>query len=266
MNEVMNMANEASHQTKRAGVQTEPKIAVVTGASRGIGRAIALALAENGYSLAICCRTQMTRLQETKKEALKKGAPTVLTRQVDVSVYEECAGFCQEILQQYGHVDVLVNNAGISLVELFQDLTPTEWNKIVSTNIGSVYSMIHELLPSMIHRKTGRILNISSVWGNVGGSCETAYSATKGAVNALTKALGKELAPSGIAVNALACGAINTEMNSCFGPDALKELAEEIPAGRLAAPEEVAQAALLLLKADPYLTGQVVTFDGGWLS
>lgn len=240
------------------------KTAVVTGASRGIGKAVALALAGQGYSLGLCCRENMQKLKEVEEAALRAGAPRVLARKADVSVYEEGTGFAKAVLREFGHADVLVNNAGMSIVGLFQDLTPQEWRKITDTNTGSVYTMCHALLPSMIYRKSGRIINISSVWGNVGGSCEVAYSATKGAVNALTKALGKELAPSGIAVNAIACGAIDTQMNAVFGQEALESLASEIPSGRMGRPEEVAQAVLSLLAAPLYLTGQVITLDGGW--
>lgn len=249
-----------------ADEQKVEKTAVVTGASRGIGRAIALALAGRGYSLALCCKNSTDKLEEVRKKALAAGAPRILAVKADLSVYEESAGFCADILSEFGHTDVLVNNAGISIVGLFQDMTPQEWDRMMATNAGSVYTMCHELLPSMIHRKSGRIINISSVWGNVGGSCEAAYSAAKGAVNSLTKALGKELAPSGISVNAIACGAVDTDMNAVFGEEALKELAEEIPAGRLARPEEVAQMVLALLDAPDYLTGQIITLDGGWLS
>ncbi|MCH4031330.1 MAG: SDR family NAD(P)-dependent oxidoreductase [Lachnospiraceae bacterium] len=241
------------------------KTAVVTGASRGIGKAVALALAKEGYALGLCCRENIQKLNEVKEKALAAGSPRVLACRADLSDYEEGSAFAGDVLDAFGQADVLVNNAGISIVGLFQDLSPQEWRRITDTNIGSVYTMCHALLPSMIHRKAGRIINISSVWGNVGGSCEVAYSATKGAVNALTKALGKELAPSGIAVNAIACGAVDTEMNAVFGEEALRELAEEIPAGRMCRPEEVAQAVLALIQAPAYLTGQVITLDGGWI-
>ena len=243
---------------------TGQKTAVITGASRGIGRAVALALAEQGYCLGLCCRKDIRKLREVESRALDAGAPKVLVRQADMSVYEEGTEFAEAVLREFGHADVLVNNAGMSIVGLFQDLTPQDWRKITDTNIGSVYTMCHALLPSMIHRKAGRIINISSVWGSVGGSCEVAYSATKGAVNALTRALGKELAPSGIAVNAIACGAIDTQMNAVFGKEALDGLAQEIPAGRMGRPEEVADTVLALLEAPLYLTGQVITLDGGW--
>ena len=235
------------------------KTAVVTGASRGIGKAVALALAKEGYSLGLCCREHIQKLNNVKEKALAAGSPRVLACRADLSDYEEGSAFAREVLEAFGQADVLVNNAGISIVGLFQDLSPQEWRRITDTNIGSVYTMCHALLPS------GRIINISSVWGNVGGSCEVAYSATKGAVNALTKALGKELAPSGIAVNAIACGAVDTEMNAVFGEEALRGLAEEIPAGRMCRPEEVAQAVLALIQAPAYLTGQVITLDGGWI-
>jgi 3-oxoacyl-[acyl-carrier protein] reductase len=163
-----------------------------------------------------------------------------------------------------GHVDCLINCAGISHIGLMTDMQDREWHNIIDSNLSSVFYCCREIVPAMVHEKKGRILNISSVWGNTGASCEVAYSASKGGMNTFTKALAKELAPSGIAVNALACGLIDTTMNQCFSEDERNALCEEIPAGRMGTPQEVADMTALLCRAPYYLTGQIITIDGGW--
>lgn len=165
----------------------------------------------------------------------------------------------------FGHIDVLINNAGISHIGLLSDMTPEEWNNIVAINLTGVFNFTKLVIPYMVADKCGRILQISSVWGNVGASCEVAYSACKGGINAFTKALGKELAPSHIPVNAIACGVIDTDMNRCFDETERAELADEIPAGRFATACEVADMAYSVITAPDYLTGQIITFDGGWI-
>ena len=161
--------------------------------------------------------------------------------------------------------DLVINNAGISYIGLLQDMAPEEWDRIVRTNLTSVFNCSKLAIPHMLEQKSGKILNISSVWGNVGASCEVAYSATKGGINSFTRALAKELAPSNVQVNAVACGAIDTDMNHFLEKEELEALKEEIPAGRLAKPEEVAQLLLQLARSDSYLTGQIIGFDGGWI-
>ena len=168
-------------------------------------------------------------------------------------------------LQRFGQVDVLINNAGISVVGLFQDMGENEWHRICNTNIDSVFNCCHFAVKDMMKRHCGKIINISSVWGLYGASCEVAYSASKGAVNSFTKALAKELAPSHIQVNAIACGAIDTSMNGHLSKEELDELACEIPAGTLGKPEGVARLVKLMLESDDYLTGQVIQYDGGWI-
>jgi 3-oxoacyl-[acyl-carrier protein] reductase len=170
----------------------------------------------------------------------------------------------RQTLAEFGQIDVLVNNAGISHIGLLSDMTVEEWNTIVSVNLTSVFSTCKCIVPSMVQRQSGKIINISSVWGNVGASCEVAYSACKGGMNAFTKALGKELAPSSIQVNAIACGCIDTSMNQCFSAEERDALCDEIPAGRFGQPREVAALALQLATGNDYLTGQVITLDGGW--
>lgn len=239
------------------------KCALITGASRGIGRAAALTFAAAGYNLAITCSKDAEGLNETIKE-IENYPVNYISDIFDIGSYSDCNHFIKKVSEHFGNIDVLVNNAGISYVGLLQDMTFDEWDKIISTNLTSVFNCCNLVLPSMLHNKKGSIINISSVWGNVGASCEVAYSASKGGINAFTKALGKELAPSGIKVNAIACGAVDTAMNSCFSTEDIESLKNEIPVGRFANAEEVAKLALSLAENHPYLTGQVITLDGGW--
>ncbi len=168
------------------------------------------------------------------------------------------------IEETLGTVSVLVNNAGISHIGLLTDMSLDEWDHIIQTNLTSLFCCCRQAIPPMVRRHSGRIINISSVWGSAGASCEVAYSASKGGVNSFTRALAKELAPSNISVNAIACGVIDTQMNQCFSARELVQLAEEIPAGRFGTPKEVASLALSLVSAPSYLTGQIITLDGGW--
>lgn len=237
----------------------------ITGASRGIGAAIARKFAREGWNLALTCIHSSERLQALKEELEQTHHISCMTFVGDMGDYETVSSCLQNILNTFGHVDVLVNNAGISKVGLFTDLSPSEWQQILNTNLTSVYNCCNLVLPFMIREKSGHIINISSVWGCVGASCEAAYSATKGGVNALTQALAKELAPSSISVNAIACGAIDTDMNACFTEEERIALEEEIPAGRFGAPAEVADLTWNLSQSTNYLTGQIIRLDGGWI-
>lgn len=240
------------------------KTALITGASRGIGAAIAEKLAESGYHLALCCRRRKEQLQAHADSLHRRFGIQTLCFTGDIGEYDFARTVTDAALDAFGHIDVLVNNAGISYIGLLTDMDIADWERIVSADITSVFQTSRLCIPSMVARKSGRIINISSVWGRVGASCEAAYSACKGAVDAFTRALGKELAPSGIAVNAIACGAIDTDMNKVFSDEELDALTQEIPAGRMGTPEEVAALVLLLCSAPAYLTGQVITLDGGW--
>ena len=162
-----------------------------------------------------------------------------------------------------GGLDVLVNNAGISHFGLLSDMSDEEWQTVMDTNLSSAFYCCREAIPYMISKKQGRIINISSMWGVAGASCEAAYSASKAGLNGLTQSLAKELAPSNIQVNAIACGVIDTEMNARLNEEEQNALKEEIPAGRFGTPEEVAKLALLLAEAPAYLTGQIIRMDGG---
>ena len=241
------------------------RTAIITGASRGIGSAIAKVFASNGWNLALTCIHSKERLETLARKLHTSYGITCLTFIGDMGKEEDVRNFFQQIEQCFGSIQVLVNNAGISHVGLFTELTLESWEKIMRTNSTSVFLCTRQALPYMLRQQSGCIINISSVWGCVGASCETAYSASKGAVNALTMALAKELAPSKIAVNAIACGAINTDMNACFTEEEKADIAEEIPAGRFGTPEEVAALVFSVACQPSYLTGQIIRMDGGWI-
>ena len=240
------------------------KTALITGASRGIGAALATTFAEAGYQLALCCKSSESALLALTNEIKENYQTEILTFTGDVADYAFVSQMVTDTLKHYGRIDVLINNAGISHIGLLQDMSIDDWNHIVATNLTSVFSTCKCTIPTMVSRHSGKIINISSVWGNVGASCEVAYSACKGGINSFTKALGKELAPSNIQVNAIACGVIDTQMNACFNEEERNALVEEIPTGRFGRTEEVAALALQLCTGNEYLTSQIITLDGGW--
>ena len=239
--------------------------ALITGASRGIGAALAETFARAGYQLTLCCQHSEGKLMELVQRLQEQYHTTVLVRIGDVGDYAFVKTMVDATLEAFGAIDVLINNAGISYIGLLTDMSIEDWNRIVATNLTSVFSTCRCVVPSMVHNKRGRIINISSVWGNVGASCEVAYSACKGGINSFTRALGKELAPSQITVNAIACGVIDTDMNRCFSEEERAELIAEIPAKRMGRPEEVAELALSIASGHAYLNGQIITLDGGWI-
>lgn len=239
--------------------------ALITGASRGIGAAIAQTFARAGYQLALCCHNSGSQLQNLADKLQEQYHTRVLIFTGDVGDYSFVEEMVRQTLDTFGSIDVLINNAGISYIGLLTDMSIDDWDHIVATNLTSVFSTCRCTVPSMVHHKRGKIINISSVWGNVGASCEVAYSACKGGINSFTRALGKELAPSNIQVNAIACGVIDTDMNRCFSEEERKELIAEIPAGRMGSPAEVAELALSIAGGNNYLNGQIITLDGAWL-
>lgn len=240
------------------------KIAFITGASRGIGAAIAEKFASEGYHLAINGRNE-ERLLEKAKQLEQKYHIICLPFVGDISDKDFVENTLKEIEGKIGKLDVLVNNAGISHIGLITDMELEDWNRVMDTNLTSVFLCCKYAIPQMLQKQKGKIINISSVWGNVGASCEVAYSASKGGLNTFTKALGKELAPSNIQVNAISCGVIDTDMNACFSEEERTVLEEEIPMGRFGTPNEVAEMAYFLAEAPEYLTGQIMTIDGGWI-
>ena len=239
--------------------------AVITGASRGIGAATAERFAAEGWNLALSCVHSSEKLEQLAEYLHDAYGVTCLTYTGDMGEEEAVREFFRKTECTFGDVNVLVNNAGISRVGLLESMPLSQWEEVMRTNVTSVFLCTKAVIPLMLRRKSGSIINISSVWGCVGASCEAAYSASKGAVNALTQAVAKELAPSGIAVNAVACGAIDTDMNACFSPEEKEEIAEEIPAGRFGLPREAADLIWTVAAQSPYLTGQIIRLDGGWI-
>lgn len=240
------------------------KTVLITGASRGIGRAIATRFAKEGYSLVINCCNSPEALAEVKKELDTTYHVPVLASVGNVGDFQYIEKLFEEIKEHFGGIDVLVNNAGISHIGLLHDMSFEEWQNLININLSSAFYTSKLAIPYMLSQKHGKIINISSVWGNVGASCEVAYSASKGGLNTFTKALAKELAPSNIQVNAIACGCIDTAMNQCFSVEERQALTEEIPAGRFGTVDEVANLAFSLAENHSYLTGQVISLDGGW--
>lgn len=240
------------------------KTVLVTGASRGIGRAIAYRFAQEGYSLIINCSKSADALMALKSELEQNFGVSVLASVGNIGEYSYVEKLFQEIKEEFGGVDIVINNAGISHIGLLSDMSAEDWHHIIDVNLSSVFYTSKLAIPYMVSNKRGKIINISSVWGNIGASCEVAYSASKGGMNSFTKALAKELAPSNIQVNAIACGCIDTEMNRCFSKEERRTLIDEIPAGRFGTPEEVADLAYSLATGHEYLTGQIISFDGGW--
>ena len=240
------------------------KTVLITGSSRGIGRAAALAFGGAGYNVVINCMSQTEKMLELKRDIEKTGA-ACLAVQADAGDPDGCELIFSEAEARFGFVDVLINNAGIAHIGLLQDMSIEQWDRLLKTNLTAVFLCCRRAIPGMVKKQAGKILNISSVWGVCGASCEAAYSASKGGVNAMTRALAKELAPSHIQVNAVACGAIDTEMNGFLDAEEKEMLLEEIPAGRMGTPEEAAALLLKLAEAPEYLTGQVIGLDGGWI-
>lgn len=240
------------------------KIVLITGASRGIGAAIAHRFAKEGCSLIINCSKSTDTLMDLKKSLEESYHVSVLASVGNVGDSTYVSRLFDQIKETFGGVDVVINNAGISHIGLLTDTTFEEWDNILQTNLSAAFYTSKLAIPHMLSKQTGKIINISSVWGTVGASCEVAYSASKGGLNTFTKALAKELAPSNIQVNAIACGCIDTAMNQCFSAEERAALEEEIPAGRFGTPEEVAELAFSLAVEHNYLTGQIITLDGGW--
>ena len=243
---------------------------LITGASRSIGKSIALRFAQENCRLFINCNRSAEDLYVVKSEVeqifISNGNYTSSCVPLigDIGNPEDVRQMFQTIHEKCDGIDILINNAGIAHIGLLCVMTDDEWNRILQTNLSSVFYCSRAAIPHMVSQKSGKILNISSIWGSVGASCEAAYSATKSGVNGLTKALAKELAPSNIQVNAIACGAIDTVMNGQLDEEERRELEAEIPAGRFGTCEEVAELVYDLTAKHNYLTGQIIGLDGGW--
>ncbi len=237
-------------------------IVLITGASSGIGRETALKYAKNEHPVIIICKNNRSALMDLEREILEMGG-RVLSYVKDVSQFNEVSEMFRELETQNMIPDILINNAGISYVGLLQDMSPEEWRSVIDTNLTSAFNCSKCAIPYMLKKHSGRIVNISSMWGNVGASCEVAYSASKGGINTFTKALAKELAPSGIAVNAIAFGMVDTRMNAFLDEEEKASLIEEIPAGRILSPQESADIIYSVSMMNSYVTGQIIAADGG---
>ncbi len=236
------------------------KVALITGASRGIGRAAAECFSAAGYDLILTCRNSFNVLQAAAASLEAENNTRCLALQADMGNEDDV----QRLFASVGELDVLVNNAGISHIGLLSDMTAEEWHRVMAVNLDSCFYTCRAAIPLMLRKHRGKIINVSSVWGSRGASMEVAYSASKGGMNAFTKALAKELAPSGIQVNAIACGVIDTAMIDFLTAEDRAALITEIPADRMGLPEEAARLILQTAQAPDYMTGQIITLDGGW--
>jgi len=241
------------------------KTALVTGASRGIGRATAARLARAGYAVCVNYYERRDKAEELVARLRAEGHDAVAVR-ADVAVRAEVDAMVRRAEDELGPVTLLVNNAGVAGQALFQDVTDELWDRYFAVNLNGMRHTIQAVLPRMIHEKAGCIVNISSIWGQHGASCEVTYSCTKHAIIGLTRSLAMELAPSGIRVNCVAPGVIDTDMVQVLGQDTLRDLAAQTPLGRLGTPEDIAAAVAFLASDEAsFITGQVLTADGGFL-
>ncbi|MDE7182256.1 MAG: 3-oxoacyl-ACP reductase FabG [Clostridia bacterium] len=238
------------------------KTALITGGTKGIGKAVALAFLQQGYEVVINYHSDEETALATQEEFNIQGYCPILLR-ADVSDEMQVRAMFREFFGIYNRLDVLVNNAGISLIRVIQDTAQSDWDKVFGVNVKGVFNCCRAVADKMIGCGGGSIINIGSIWGEVGASCEAAYSASKGAVIAFTKALAKELAPSKVRVNCVSPGVIDTSMNSHLTGEEMEQLIESIPVGRIGYPEDVAKACLYLAEAD-YVTGEVLSVGGGF--
>lgn len=241
------------------------KVALVTGASRGIGRATAEAFARAGYQVAAnYCRSK-EQIEQFSAQMEREGC-AVIPVQADVSDTEQVERMVQAVQRQFGHIDVLVCNAGIARQGLLTDFSPADWRQMMAVNLDGTFYCCRSVLPGMIRRRSGCIITTSSIWGITGASCEVPYSAAKAGIIGLTRALAKEVGPSGIRVNCIAPGVIDTEMNGNLTPEVMAQLREETPLGTIGTPKQVADLALYLAgEGASFLTGQVISPNGGFL-
>ena len=239
------------------------KIAIVTGASRGIGREIAKSLARKGIKVIANYNNSQEKAEELKKELKEEGYEIEIFK-ADVSKEEECQKLVEYSIKKYNKIDILVNNAGIDKYQLITEVTKKDWEEIINTNLYSAFCMCQKVLPNMIHNKNGCIINISSIWGIVGASTEVVYSISKAGIDGLTKALAKEVGPSNIRVNSIAPGYIETDINKDVTKEEKEEIIKEIPLEKTGEPKEIAKCVNWLVE-DNYTTGQIISINGGWV-
>ena len=238
------------------------KIAIVTGASRGIGRAIAKMLAENNYIVIANYNKSEAEAIKLKEELEKKNKQIDIFK-ADVSKREEVKKLVEFALNKYKKIDILINNAGIDQEKLFQEITDEDWNNVINTNLYSVFCTTQEVLTNMIHNKNGCIINISSIYAITGGAYAVAYAAAKAGIDGMTKSLAKELGPSNIRINSIAPGCMNTDMNKYLTQEEWQEIKNETPLQKIGQPEDIARCVKWLVE-DKFTTGQVIAIDGGW--
>lgn len=239
------------------------KTAIVTGGAKGIGKAIVYELAKKNINVVLNYNTSEEQAKIIKEDLNKKEYIVEIFR-ADVSKRENVKKLVQFAKEKFGKVDILINNAGIDQIKLFTDITDEEWDNMIKVNLNSVFYTTQEVLNDMINRKSGCIINISSIWGITGGACEVHYSVSKSAINGLTKALAKEVALSNVRINAIAPGAIFTDMNENLTKEEINEVEKEIPMGRFGKPEDIAKCVSWLIE-DEYTTGQIISPNGGWV-
>ena len=237
------------------------KTVLITGGSRGIGKTMVYAFSKAGYNVLLNFNKSESIANEIAKEL-----PNVLVYGANVGDQQSVQNMVNYTIEKFGSIDVLINNAGISCTGLLQDISIDEWNNVISTNLTGTYNLCKCVLPEMLSKKSGKIINISSIWGITGASCEVAYSATKAGVIGLTKALAKEVGPSNIQVNCIAPGIVMTDMISDYSMEELNKITDEIPLGRIGSTDDISNVALFLASDESnYITGQVISPNGGWV-
>ena len=236
---------------------------IVTGGSRGIGKCLVENLAKDGYNVLLNYNKSEKQARKIQEDLRKDGIIIEIFK-ADVSKKEQVKAMVEFALKKWGSIDVLINNAGIAKLQMFQDVTEEDWNEIIDTNLKSAFYASQEVLQSMIHKKKGLIINISSMWGQVGASCETVYSISKAGIDAMTKSLAKELGPSNIRVNSIAPGVIDTEMNSKIDEHINNQIKDETPLRKIGEPIDIYKCAKWLIE-DEFTTGQVIGINGGYV-
>lgn len=239
------------------------KTVLITGGSRGIGKCIAENLAKDGYNVVLNYNKSEKQAKEIKKKLEEQGIKIEIYK-ADVSKREEVKKLVKFTLNKFENIDILINNAGIAKIQMFNDITDEDWNEMINTNLNSVFYCIQESLPNMIHNKNGCIINISSIWGLVGASCEVAYSVSKAGIDGMTKSLAKELGLSNIRVNSVAPGVIDTEMNSNLDNAIKEEIKNETPLNKIGKPVDIYRCVKWLIE-DEFTTGQVISPNGGYV-